>query len=158
MVNLSSIFLKKILPFVNLLCLCLDFFCNLHYYFAMGKKQFDLNDYFDFDGNAEMLARLAQGILTEEDKVKLREIIWTIATKEVVKSLLTDLPMSQKELAKELNVTPAMITAYKQGTKLPSMPTFFMMCQRLNPEMAERLTNGTIKQVNEMLKPFNFQL
>ena len=140
------------------MCLCLDFLGNLGYYLAMEKKQFDLNDFFDFDGNAEMLARLAQGKLTEDDKIKLREIIWTITTKEVVKNLLTDLPMSQKELARELNVTPAMITAYKQGTKLPSMPTFFMMCQKLNPEMAERLTNGTIKQVNETLKIFNFQL
>ena len=158
MVNLSSIFLKKILPLVNYLCLCLDFLGNLGYYFAMGKKQFDLNDLLDFDGNAEMFARLAQGTLTDDEKAKLREMIWTIATKQVVQSLLADLPMQQKELAKKLNVTPAMITAYKQGTKLPSMPTFFMMCQELNPEMAEQFTSGTINQVNEMLKFFNFQL
>lgn len=90
--------------------------------------------------------------ITDEEKAYIGEVIWTITCKELIQNLLTDLPMQQKDLAKAINVSPSMITEYKKGTKLPSLPTTFLLLSVLRPELLDNITNGKRKEVNEMLK------
>ena len=40
--------------------------------------------------------------------------------------------ISQKELAKKLNVDPANITNWKKGINLPSLETFYLLCSVLD--------------------------
>lgn len=66
--------------------------------------------------------------------------------------------MQQKELARLINVKPTMITAYKKGKTLPSLPTLMMMISVLKPELMYALTDGKIDEVNAMLKQMGIDL
>ena len=106
----------------------------------------------------EVLERLNAKNLTEEDKILVREFIWTNVIKDVVKIMLKDLPMSQKDFAKMINVKPPMITAYKKGEGIPSMPTFFMMLSVLNPEMLNVITSGQLDVANALFKSYGIDM
>ena len=114
--------------------------------------------YHDIIKYGEVLERIQKGEATEKDKIDVKEFVWTIVSKEVIIELLSNLPMQQKEFAEKINVTPAMITAYKNGRKLPSIPTFFMIMSELHPEVLNAMTDGKLTTVNEMLKSLNIDL
>ena len=82
----------------------------------------------------------------------------TVYDNDQLSDMLKDIPMQQKELAKEVNVKPTMITAYKKGKALPSMPTLLMMISVLQPDLIYKLTNGKIKTVNDTFKSLGIDL
>lgn len=106
----------------------------------------------------EVLERLNAKKLTEDDKILVSEFIWTNVIKEVVKIMLKDLPMSQKDFAKMINVKPPMITAYKKGEGIPSMPTFFMMLSVLNPKLLNVITGGQLDVANALFKSYGIDM
>lgn len=126
----------------------------------MRKRTNHTDDMQDLLMAGDLIEKAQKNELTIEEKAKIKEVIWTIACKDIINSLLTDLPMQQKELAKAINVSPSMITEYKKGTKLPSLPTTFLLLSVLRPEMLDTITNGANKDVNELLKTLgiNFEL
>ena len=72
--------------------------------------------------------------------------------------LLDNIPMQQKELAKQINVKPTMISAYKKGKTLPSMPTLLMMISILKPDLIYAITNGKIEEVNGVFRKLGLDL
>ena len=97
-------------------------------------------------------------IIEKIQKGTAKELIWTIVCKILMSDMLKDIPMQQKELAKEINVKPTMITAYKKGKAMPSMPTLLMMISVLQPDLIYTLTNGKIKTVNDTFKKLGIDL
>ncbi|CDD68813.1 unknown [Firmicutes bacterium CAG:475] len=112
----------------------------------------------DLQKGGAIIEKIQQGTATEEERIKAKELIWTIVCKILMKELLTDLPMQQKDLAKSINVKPTMISDYKKGKSMPSMPTLLMMLSILKPEMIYTLTNGKVSEVNETFKNLGVDL
>lgn len=55
-----------------------------------------------------------------------------ISTKEdTLKSLIEHAGYTQKEFAKELNISLSAVTFYIAGEKLPRVDRFFLMCKKL---------------------------
>lgn len=130
----------------------------MSYHQAMEKK-IDFTEYYaDLEKGGAIIDKAIAGTATDDEIIKVKEIIWTIVCKIFVKDLLTDLPMQQKELARLVNVKPTMITAYKKGRALPSLQTLIMMISVLKPELLFTITDGKIKDVNDMLKSLGLDL
>ena len=56
---------------------------------------------------------------------------------ENIKRLRTNLNLKQSELAKEVGVTPSMITQIERGSKVPSMPLGKAIANALNCDINE---------------------
>ena len=56
---------------------------------------------------------------------------------ENIKRLRTNLNLKQTELAKEVGVTPSMITQIERGSKVPSMPLGKAIANALNCDINE---------------------
>ena len=112
----------------------------------------------DLQKGGAIIEKIQKGTATDEERIEAKELIWTIVCKILMSDMLKDIPMQQKELAKEVNVKPTMITAYKKGKALPSMPTLLMMISVLQPDLIYKLTNGKIKTVNDTFKSLGIDL
>ena len=118
----------------------------------------------DLQKGGAIIEKIQKGTATDDIievfscNIEAKELIWTIVCKILMSDMLKDIPMQQKELAKEINVKPTMITAYKKGKALPSMPTLLMMISVLQPDLIYKLTNGKIKTVNDTFKSLGIDL
>ena len=123
------------------------------------ENKIDFTPYItDLQKGGAIIEKIQKGTATDEERIEAKELIWTIVCKILMKELLTDLPMQQKDLAKSINVKPTMISDYKKGKSMPSMPTLLMMISVLQPDLIYTLTNGKIKTVNDTFKKLGIDL
>lgn len=123
------------------------------------ENKIDFTPYInDLQKGGAIIEKIQNGTATDDERIKVKELIWTIVCKIFMKDLLTNLPMQQKDLAKAVNVKPTMITAYKNGKTLPSMPTLIMILSILKPELIYTITDGKIAEVNEFFKSIGLDL
>ena len=123
------------------------------------ENKIDFTTYInDLQKGGAIIEKIQQGTATDEERIIVKELIWTITCKIIMADLLDNIPMQQKELAKQINVKPTMISAYKKGKTLPSMPTLLMMISILKPDLIYAITNGKIEEVNGVFRKLGLNL
>lgn len=123
------------------------------------ENKIDFTPYInDLQKGGAIIEKIQQGTATVEERIIVKELIWTITCKIIMADLLDNIPMQQKELAKQINVKPTMISAYKKGKTLPSMPTLLMMISILKPDLIYAITNGKIEEVNGVFRKLGLDL
>lgn len=123
------------------------------------ENKIDFTPYInDLQKGGAIIEKIQQGTATDEERIIVKELIWTITCKIIMADLLDNIPMQQKELAKQINVKPTMISAYKKGKTLPSMPTLLMMISILKPDLIYAITNGKIEEVNGVFRKLGLNL
>ena len=123
------------------------------------ENKIDFTPYInDLKKGGAIIEKIQQGTATDEERIIVKELIWTITCKIIMADLLDNIPMQQKELAKQINVKPTMISAYKKGKTLPSMPTLLMMISILKPDLIYAITNGKIEEVNGVFRKLGLDL
>ncbi len=123
------------------------------------ENKIDFTPYInDLQKGGAIIEKIQQGTATDEERIIAKELIWTITCKIIMADLLDNIPMQQKELAKQINVKPTMISAYKKGKTLPSMPTLLMMISILKPDLIYTITNGKIEEVNGVFRKLGLDL
>ncbi len=123
------------------------------------ENKIDFTPYInDLQKGGAIIEKIQQGTATDEERIIVKELIWTITCKIIMADLLDNIPMQQKELAKQINVKPTMISAYKKGKTLPSMPTLLMMISILKPDLIYAITNGKIEEVNGVFRKLGLDL
>ena len=123
------------------------------------ENKIDFTPYInDLQKGGAIIEKIQQGTATDEERIIVKELIWTITCKIIIADLLDNIPMQQKELAKQINVKPTMISAYKKGKTLPSMPTLLMMISILKPDLIYAITNGKIEEVNGVFRKLGLDL
>lgn len=123
------------------------------------ENKIDFTPYInDLQKGGAIIEKIQQGTATDEEHIIAKELIWTITCKIIMADLLDNIPMQQKELAKQINVKPTMISAYKKGKTLPSMPTLLMMISILKPDLIYTITNGKIEEVNGVFRKLGLDL
>lgn len=123
------------------------------------ENKIDFTPYInDLQKGGAIIEKIQQGTATDEERIIVKELIWIITCKIIMADLLDNIPMQQKELAKQINVKPTMISAYKKGKTLPSMPTLLMMISILKPDLIYAITNGKIEEVNGVFRKLGLDL
>ena len=123
------------------------------------ENKIDFTPYInDLQKGGAIIEKIQQGTATDEERIIVKELIWTITCKIIIADLLDNIPMQQKELAKQINVKPTMISAYKKGKTLPSMPTLLMMISILKPDLIYAITNGKIEEANGVFRKLGLDL
>ena len=123
------------------------------------ENKIDFTPYInDLQKGGAIIEKIQQGTATDEERIIVKELIWTITCKIIMADLLDNIPMQQKELAKQMNVKSTMISAYKKGKTLPSMPTLLMMISILKPDLIYAITNGKIEEVNGVFRKLGLDL
>lgn len=75
---------------------------------------------------AEILESRRLG-LSERDKLEGYYALSVAISKKTIQDVLTQMKISQKELAKKTGLSTSSISAYKTGVAIPSMPAMFMI-------------------------------